>query len=200
MRQQMDINFWSCVDMAHAVLNAWLSPTSSSKGSERHLIFTSSVVAFIPIVGYGPYSPGKAAIKSLSDTLAQEVLLYGEDVKIHTVFPGNILTPGLENENKTKPGITHKLEEADPSQMPDDAAAKAIKGLERGEYLVTLTWLGALMRGLAWGGSAKNNWLIDSIVSWVAGIIWAFVGMDLDGKVKAYGKLHGHPSTYAKKT
>ncbi len=199
MRSQMDVNYWSCADMAHAILNEWLAPGSVGKGNERHLIFTSSVAALYTVAGYAPYSPAKAAIKSLSDTLAQEVLLYGDEVKVHTVFPGTITSPGLERENKTKPDITHILEESDPVQSPDDVAAKAISGLEKGEYLVTVSWLGVLMRATAWGGSKKNNWLVDTVMTWLASIISIFVGMDLNGKVRAYGKKHGHPSTYPKK-
>jgi 3-dehydrosphinganine reductase len=200
MRQQMDVNYWTCVDVAHATLTEWLSPSSSLKGKEKHLIFTSSVVAFYPIAGYAPYGPGKAAIKSLSDTLAQEVLLYGEDVKVHTVFPGNIASPGFENENKTKPGITHILEESDPVQTPDEVAAKSISGLEAGEYLITVGLLGAAMRGCAWGGSARNNWVTDTAMTWVTSIAWGFIGRDLDGKVRSYRKKFGHPSSYEKKT
>jgi 3-dehydrosphinganine reductase len=181
MRQQMDVNYWSCVDVAHAILTEWLSPSSSVKGKPKHLIFTSSVVAFYPIVGYTPYGPGKAAIKSLSDTLAQEILLYGE------------------NENLTKPGITHILEEPDPVQTPDQAAKAAISGLESGEYLITLGLLGSAMRACAWGGSPRNNWVVDTAFTWITSIAWAFIGKDLDGKVKSYFKKHGHPSTYERK-
>jgi 3-dehydrosphinganine reductase len=184
--------------MAHAIFGEWLTPTAEKK--ERHLIFTSSVVAFYPVAGYAPYAPAKAAIKSLSDTLAQEVLLYGDHVKIHTVFPGTILTPGYETENKTKPGITFILEESDPEQTPEQVAKNAISGLEKGEYLVTVGWLGAAMRGCAWGGSARNNWITDTAMTWITSIVWGFVGRDLDGKVRSYAKKHGHPSTYAKKT
>jgi 3-dehydrosphinganine reductase len=198
MRQQMDINYWSCVDMAQAILGSWLAPASSSKGRERHLIFTSSVVAFYPVAGYAPYAPSKAAIKSLSDTLAQELLLYGEDVKVHTVFPGTISSPGLERENQSKPEITHILEESDPVQTPDVVAARAIDGLEKGQYLVTVGWLGAAMRACAWGGSKRNSWVLDTLMTWVTSLAWPFVAWDLDGKVKAYGKKNGHPSTYAK--
>jgi 3-dehydrosphinganine reductase len=198
MRQQMDVNYWSCVDMAHAILNEWLAPYAD-KGKERHLIFTSSVVAFYPIAGYAPYAPSKAAIRSLSDTLAQEVLVYGDNVKVHTIFPGTILTPGFERENETKPDITRILEESDPVQTPDVVAANAIAGLEKGEYLVTVGWLGSALRGCAWGGSARNNWVLDTAMAWITSIVWAFVGRDLDGKTKAYGKKNGHPSTYAKK-
>lgn len=200
MRQQMDVNYWSCVDIAHAILTEWLAPTSGLKGKEKHLIFTSSVVAFYPIAGYAPYGPGKAAIKNLSDTLAQEVLLYGDDVKIHTVFPGSISSPGFDNENKTKPAVTHLLEESDPVQTPDEVAAKSISGLENGEYLITVGLLGSAMRACAWGGSARNNWLTDTALTWITSIAWGFIARDLDGKVRSYGKKHGHPSTYEKKT
>jgi 3-dehydrosphinganine reductase len=199
MRWQMDVNYWSCADMAHAILPEWLAPTSVGKGNTRHLVFTSSVAALYTVVGYAPYSPAKAAIKSLSDSLAQEVLLYGDDVKVHTVFPGTITSPGLERENKTKPDVTHILEETDPAQSPDVVAAKAISGLENGDYLVTVSWLGVLMRANAWGGSEKNNWFVDTIMACIASIVAVFVGMDLNGKVKAYRKKHGHPSTYPKK-
>lgn len=200
MRQQMDINFWTCVDMAHAILKVWLAPSSPTKGQERHLIFTSSVVAFYPVAGYAPYAPGKAAIKSLSDSLVQEVLLYDEAVKIHTVFPGTISSPGLDKENLTKPEITHILEESDPVRTPDVLAAKSIAGLENGEYLVTVGLIGAAMRACAWGGSRRNNWVLDTILTCITSLVWLFVGPDLDGKVKAYRKKHGHPSTYAKRT
>ena len=198
MRQQMDVNYWSCVEMAHAILGEWLSPSAEKK--ERHLIFTSSVVAFFPVAGYAPYAPAKAAIKSLSDTLAQECLLYGDHVKIHTIFPGTILSPGLENENKTKPGITFILEESDPEQTADQVAKNSIMGLENGEYLITVGLLGAAMRGCAWGGSARNNWITDTAMTWITSIAWGFIGRDLDGKVRGYAKKHGHPSTYERRT
>ncbi|RDW87271.1 3-ketodihydrosphingosine reductase-like protein tsc10 [Coleophoma crateriformis] len=191
-RQQMDVNYWTCWDMAQAVLSQWLSPTAE-KGKERHLVFTSSVLAFYATAGYGPYSPSKAAIRSLSDTLVQEVLLYGEDVKIHTVFPGSIQSNGFEEEKKTKPEITFILEESDPIQSAEVVAANAISGLENGDYLVTVGWLGSLMRSCAWGGVRRNNWVLDTVMTWIVSIVWFFIGMDLDGKVRKYGREHGHP-------
>jgi len=202
MRQHMDVNFWSCVDMAHAVLSEWLSPSclasDAQSHKERHLIFTSSVVAFFPVAGYAPYAPSKAAIKSLSDTLVQEVLLYSDSVKVHTVFPGTISSPGLDIENQSKPEITHILEDSDPVQSPETVAKRAIEGLERGEYLVTVGWLGSAMRACAWGGSRRNNWVLDTLLTWITSLVWFFVGMDLDGKVRKFRKERGHPSRYSK--
>ncbi|RKF55561.1 3-ketodihydrosphingosine reductase gsl-3 [Erysiphe neolycopersici] len=198
MRYQMDINFWSCVEMAQAILPGWLSLEAITKKKTRHLIFTSSVVAFFPVAGYASYAPSKAAIKSLSDTLAQELILYADEIKVHTVFPGTIQSPGLDRENKTKPDITHILEESDPVQTPDVVATKAITGLEKGEYLVTVGWLGDAMRGCAWGGSKRNSWVIDTVVTWITSLIWPFITIDLNGKVRSYRQSNGHPSTYTK--
>lgn len=195
----MDINYFSAAYTAHAILQEWLSPSSSIKGSPKHLIFTSSVVAFYSIAGYSPYAPAKSALKCLSDTLAQEMLLYGDEIKVHTVFPGNISTPGMTQENLSKPDITHILEESDPVQTPEEVAAKSIKGLENGEYLITVGFLGSAMRACAWGGSPRNNWLVDTGLTWITSMIWGIIAWDLDGKVKSYGKKHGHPSTYPKK-
>lgn len=140
-------------------------------------------------MGYTPYSPAKAAIKSLSDTLYQEVLAYPNPPQIHTVFPGTIASPGLELENQGKPEITHQLESTDPIQTPEEVAKNAIRGLERGEYLVTVGWLGSLMRACAWGGSRRGDWLLDTIVTWVTSLVWWFVGRDLDGQVKKWGEV-----------
>ncbi|KZP06015.1 3-ketodihydrosphingosine reductase tsc-10 [Athelia psychrophila] len=210
-RQLMDVNYWSCWDMSQAIMREWLAPSPeppsnssesqppSTKGVRRHLIFTSSVAAFYSVAGYASYSPSKAAIKSLSDTLAQEVLLYGEEVKIHTIFPGTIASPGNVTENLTKPDITHILEESDPVLTPDEVALKAIQGLEKGEYLVTVGFLGSAMRACAWGGSRRNGRVLDTLFTWIISIVWLFIGPQLDGQVTAFRRKHGHPSTYAKK-
>ncbi|KAI9833211.1 MAG: 3-dehydrosphinganine reductase [Phylliscum demangeonii] len=218
LRNQMDQNYWSAAYMAQAALKEWLKPRESTNWQEddgnllpgpRHLIFTSSVLAFYSMVGYAPYAPTKAALRSLSDGLAQEVQLYSgarrhnankgpvTDVKIHTVFPGTFFSPGYEQENLTKPAITKKLEEADKGQTEEEVAAISVRGLERGEYLVTTSFLGSLMRACSWGGSPRNSWVLDSVLSWILSIAWFFVQRDLDGKVFKWGQKYGYPEPRA---
>ncbi|KAM3079872.1 3-dehydrosphinganine reductase, variant 2 [Clarireedia jacksonii] len=195
MRSQMDMNYWSCVDMAHAILGQWLSPENNDhtqrRPTDRHLIFTSSVLAFYSTAGYSPYSPAKAALKSFADTLDQELLLYPNPPKIHAVFPATITSPGLERENRTKPAVTLLLEEADPVQSPEQVAKAAIEGLERGEFLITTGLLGSAMRACAWGGSRRNAGLKDWIVECSLAAVWGVVRWDLDGKVKKWGVEKG---------
>ncbi|KAI9676989.1 MAG: 3-dehydrosphinganine reductase [Caeruleum heppii] len=234
LRAQMDQNYWSSAYIAHAALRAWLTPSphpskpsslSSSATSPlpRHIIFTSSVVAFYPLVGYSPYAPAKAALRSLSDTLSQELQLYngsrlhpssspqktGSDVKIHTIFPGTIYSPGYAREALSKPLITRKLEEDDKGQTEEEAARASIRGLERGDYLVMTSFLGRMLGAAAWGGSPRNGgWDLGGMMTRVFDIVltcglsvgWLFVQPSLDGKVRDWGRREGHPTSYKKGT
>lgn len=206
LRAQMDINFWAASYLARATLKTWLKPTTTKVDVEtaatkppRHFIITSSLVCFVGLAGYSPYAPAKSALRSLADSLRSEVRLYNgyrsanpdkgpaTDVEIHLCTPGTIFSPGLEQENKTKPAVTKVLEESDPRQTEDEVAAAAVKGLEKGNYLVATQWLGNLMRAGTLGGSPRNSIFIDTILSWVTSIVWLFMQPDLDSKVFKWG-------------
>lgn len=218
LAEQMDSNYFTSAYMAHAALNAWLKPspptttpkttdstkapppsgpsTDSQAQRPKHLIFTSSVLAFYPILGYGPYSPCKSALRALSDTLSQELHLYSSPpcprIQIHTVFPGTILTAAYAAENRIKPAVTKKLEEDDKGQTPDEVAAESVRALERGEELVTTGWLGWAMYVSALGGSRRRGWgVLDTLGAWVVGVVMVFVRRDMDGKVRRWGEVNG---------
>ncbi|KAK3063442.1 3-dehydrosphinganine reductase, partial [Teratosphaeriaceae sp. CCFEE 6253] len=169
----MEINYWAATYLAHATLRRWLRPTTaSSKAGDnqaapalpRHFIITSSTTCFVGVAGYAPYSPPKAALRSLADTLRSELNLYNgylrghpgqgpaAEVKIHCVVPGTITSPGLDHENSLKHPVTAALEDGDPAQTEDEVAAAAVKGLESGGYLITTQFLGHAMRAGTLGG------------------------------------------------
>lgn len=201
-RRNMEVNFFGAAEMARAVLREWLAPENKTgpNAQPKHMIFTSSVAAFLALVGYGTYSPSKWALRALADTLAQEVQLYPDNpVKVHIVYPGTIKSPGLERENRTKPGITLEIEKDDVAQEPEECAAQAIKGLQRGDHFVTVSWLGNLMRCGIMGGSVRNSWVWDTLVGWLVPIVYFFVLMDFNSKIKDWARKYGHPSTYVKK-
>ncbi|KAI8963517.1 3-ketodihydrosphingosine reductase tsc-10 [Daldinia sp. FL1419] len=198
-RSQMDINFWGAAEMAHAILRLWCAPDAPVIPEPKHLIFTSSVLAFFPVVGYGPYTPAKSALRGLSDTLVQEVEAYPQNVKIHVVYPASIGSPGFDRENRTKPGVTKMLEEGDPVQSPDAVAASAIQGLEKGHYSITTALYGHIFKWSTLGGSPRNNWFIDTLMCCLIPLVWIFVLPDIFSKIRKYCKTHGHPATYRAK-
>jgi 3-dehydrosphinganine reductase len=220
LRAQMDTIYWSAAYMAHAALNAWLQPFSSSTSSSllsapenkqikdlasddtRHIIFTSSTLAFFPVAGYAPYSPAKAAMKSLTDTLNQELAVYNgartsatttrphADIRVHTIYPMGILTPGFENENKIKPALTRMLEKDDKPQTPDEVARIAIERLEQGEHHITTMFLGHLLKGVGMGASVRSS-IKDILYHMLGSIAILFVAPDFVKKCWSWGREKG---------
>ncbi|GAB1737523.1 hypothetical protein NU219Hw_g1834t1 [Hortaea werneckii] len=209
LRSQMEINYWAATYLAHATLRLWLKPAPSKPDTPkeanlppqpRHFIMTSSVVSFCGLAGYAPYSPAKSALRSLADTLRSELNMYNAyrrshpsagpsaEIQIHCVVPGTITSPGHSQEQELKHPVTKVLEESDPAQTEDEVAAASVKGLERGEYLITTQWLGNLMRVGMLGGSPRNNWFLDTVLSWIVSVAWLFIGPDMEGKVWDWGK------------
>ncbi len=206
LHSQMDINYWAAAYLAHATLRSWLKPTTvkhteteASAVPPRHFIMTSSVGCYVGLVGYAPYSPAKAAERNLADSLRSEIQLYNSyrganptkgpfaEVMIHCVTPGTILSPGYDQENMTKPAVTKQIEETDPRQNEDQVAAAAVKGLEKGYFLISTQWLGKLMRASMLGGTQRNNAFVDTVVGWVSYLVWLIIANDLDGKVIRWG-------------
>jgi 3-dehydrosphinganine reductase len=218
LRKQMELNYFATAYMAHKALKTWLYPDvpyrvqekSTVPESPRHFVMTSSALAFINVAGYSPYAPAKAALRSLADGLRSEIQLYNAarrsensptgiapapfDVEINVIFPGSILSPGFENENKTKHPVTAELDETDPKQTELEAATAAVKGLESGHFMTPTNWLVHLMRWATLSGSRKNNLVMDVVGVWIATIVWLFVALDLDSKVWGWGKKNGMPA------
>jgi 3-dehydrosphinganine reductase len=201
----MDSNYFSCVYMAHAVLNAWLRPSDKPKATStpppaRHIVFTGSFVSFYSFTGFAPYSPSKAAIRALSDALSQEMNLYAAAhphlprVRVHTVFPATMPTQSLEDENRVKADVTQSLEEGDQILSPEECAKRAIKGLESGEELVPTSTIIRLVMASVMGGSIRGGFwkgLANTILGWVTMVVMIFIRWEMDTKVAKWGKVHG---------
>ena len=119
------------------------SPQQASS-PKRRIVFTASLLSFTPIPGYAAYAPAKAALRMLADTLREECILY--DIDIACTFPANILSPGFEEEEKTKPAITRTIEGTAGAETPDVVAQRIIDRLERGYKHITYEFNGALVK------------------------------------------------------
>ncbi|KAK4169274.1 hypothetical protein QBC43DRAFT_307331 [Cladorrhinum sp. PSN259] len=202
-RRNMDVNYFGSAEMSRAILREWLSPENSTspQAEPKHLVFTASVLALFTIVGYGPYSPTKYALRGLADTLVMEMNMYPDNpVKIHIVYPATIVSAGLDKENQTKHDITLELEKEEPPEAPETVASRSIAGLEKGEYNVAVSLLGKLMLSGAQGGSPRNNWVFDTLLGWIVPIVYFFVLRMLNGSVRGWAKANGHPMLAKKKS
>jgi short-subunit dehydrogenase len=80
----MDVNFWGAVHTTKAFL-----PFLKQR-QEAHIVNISSVDGIVPNPNGGAYAAAKAAMKSFSETLYQE--LQGSNISVTCVLPGGVKT------------------------------------------------------------------------------------------------------------
>ncbi|SJL14410.1 related to 3-ketosphinganine reductase [Armillaria ostoyae] len=176
----------------------WVQALSALEGTKRmvkeniqgKIVFISSFLGFMSMVGFSSYASGKFALRGLglAETLRSEFLLYG--IEVHIFFPGNMLTPGLEAENRTKPKIVLKLEETDTGQTAEHAAEGLLQGVSRGDFHITNDLLGNIFRSSTRGTTPRNGVFLDEIYTffgWVGLPIWRRI---TDSTVRGHRKEH----------
>ncbi|KAI0667845.1 oxidoreductase [Trametes maxima] len=152
------------------------------------IVFVSSVLAFFSIIGYASYSPGKFALRGLAETLKSELKLY--EIDVHIAFPATIYTPGYEEENKTKPRITLKIEESDEGDSPQAVAAAILKGVQKGNFHITTGALGDIFRSSSAGASPRPNFLLDVLYNFIGFVGLPFWRQSVDSAVTAHRNEH----------
>jgi 3-dehydrosphinganine reductase len=126
-REMMNLNYFGTVHMAKA-----LAPAMIKRGS-GYIVNFSSGAGFMAPFGYTAYAPSKYAVRGFSDSLRLELKPMG--IRVSIVFPPDTDTPGMENENKTKPYET--LEAFSSKLLPAHKVAEAVlKGMKRGRYTI----------------------------------------------------------------
>lgn len=97
----------------------------------------------------------------MAECLRSELQLYG--ITVHCYFAATILSPGLENENKTKPTLTKEIEGTDEGQTPDRCATWMVQGLEQGYFSITDGLIGNVLR-ISGGCAPGNTFFMDSLI------------------------------------
>ena len=91
-----------------------------------------------------------------------ELQMHG--IQVHSYFPATILSPGFEEENKTKPSLTKEIEGTDEGQAPEQCAAHLLRGIEQNYFNVTDCLIGSFMRIASGGCAPGQGWLADSLL------------------------------------
>lgn len=129
--QMMDLNYFGTVHMVRALL-----PDMLARGS-GHIVNTSSMAGFYGPFGYSAYTASKYAVRGFSDVLRLELKLKRLKLRVSVVFPPDMDTPGMAEENKTKPFETRVASEAMVKLLPPEKVAKAVlRGIRRGQYVI----------------------------------------------------------------
>jgi 3-dehydrosphinganine reductase len=126
-RDMMDLNYFGTLHMVKALV-----PEMIERG-RGYIVNFSSGAGFLALFGYAAYVPSKYAVRGLSDSLRLELKPLG--VRVSVVFPPDTDTPGLKQENKTKPFET--LEAFSSQVLSAEQVARAIlRAMKRGQYTI----------------------------------------------------------------
>ncbi|KAF8621629.1 hypothetical protein AX15_007647 [Amanita polypyramis BW_CC] len=168
LKRGMEDTYWVQALTALAAVKGMVRDRVQGK-----IVFVSSLLGYMSIIGYSSYSPGKHALRGLAETLRSELLLYS--ISVHIFFPGSIYSPGYIEENKVKPKITLKIEESDEGMKPEQSAQTLLRGVESGNFHIVSDILGNIFRASTRGSTPNNNLFLDTIyalIGWIGLPIW----------------------------
>ena len=101
-RHMLDVNY-----LGHVNLVRTFGPELVAQRSGT-ICLVASLAALMPIYGYAAYAASKAALAAFAESLRQELKLHGVNVVVH--YPPTTDTPGLVEENRTKPPAVWAIE------------------------------------------------------------------------------------------
>ena len=172
----MEVNYLGTVHVVQACTKLMIAHNKlADKKIAGRVVMVGSVLGLFGLIGYGAYVPTKFALRGLAEVLMQE--LKPHNISVHLMFPGTILSPGYEEEQKRKPQITKDIEGADEGQTCEQIAKKLLIGVERGDGFITSDIIGELARCYASGMGPKSSkwWGLGQVVDVVAGAAGAIV-------------------------
>lgn len=157
-RHMMDVDYFGTVHAIKAALPAMVAEGRN----DGQIVLVSSGLGLISWIGFSQYSGAKYALRGLAESLRNELLLYG--IRVSIFYPGNIDSPGFEEENKTKPPEARTIEGVSEVTPPDSVAQSLINGISDGQFSITNEFMPFLLRTLANGVAPRNNSILETVL------------------------------------
>ncbi|CAK9437489.1 uncharacterized protein LODBEIA_P18670 [Lodderomyces beijingensis] len=168
----MDVNYKTAINVVHAGFKHMMAVNHQIRPQEwtkRNVVLFSSVVGLFPFIGYAQYGPMKSAVDSLSLILRQELKPY--NFRVSCVYPGNFLSEGYEEEQKTKPAITREIEGSSPAISGEECASIVLDQLQKGYDSITTDFIGWVLSCSVLGTRPRQWGLIQVVVGLIFSII-----------------------------
>jgi 3-dehydrosphinganine reductase len=161
-RKTMDVNFFGSYHTVKATLPHMVKTPLSRDEPKRRVIFVASAGSLATIVGYGSYASSKYALRGFSDTMRNELQLYGIETSIF--FPAKIHTPMIAREMPGKPAAAEQLDSHSVAVSADTAARALVHGLSSGYYAITLDPISEMLRITGNGIPQRNNLMLEVLL------------------------------------
>lgn len=128
-KNNMNVNYYGQLVPTLIVLPYFM------EAKNGYIIFTSSIMGFMAVMGYTTYCPSKFAVFGLAEVFRHELLPY--NIKVSILFPTDTDTPGLAEENIVKPEECKIISETGTVMTAEEVAEEFIDAVlnERFEIL-----------------------------------------------------------------
>jgi 3-dehydrosphinganine reductase len=146
-KNQMDTNYFGQL-IPTLILLPYFMETKQGQ-----IAFVSSLGAEVGIIGYTAYTPTKAALVGLAETLRHELKPYNIDISV--LYPSDTDTPGFEIENQSKPPETAILSKTANLYTAEKVAEVFVDGLVKRRFTIIFgaaRWIRLVFRCMPWLG------------------------------------------------
>jgi short-subunit dehydrogenase len=139
-RRMMEVDYFGTLYPIRAV-----APSMVERG-RGSIVAISSAAGLLGIYGYTAYSPAKFAVRGLIQALRDELAPHG--VHVGCVFPPDVDTPQLAEENRWKPVETAAIGGSIKPLTAERVARVIVRAIERERFAVYPDTATALLAGL----------------------------------------------------
>ncbi|CAK6966848.1 -ketodihydrosphingosine reductase [Scomber scombrus] len=148
-KRMMEVNYLGSVYPTRAVI------TTMKERRMGRIMFVSSQAGQIGLFGYTAYSPSKFALRGLAESLQMEMKPY--NIYVTVAYPPDTDTPGLAEENKTKPLETKLISETSGVCQPDQVAKIIVRDAVQGNFNSSVGPDGYMLSALTCGMSPVTS-------------------------------------------
>ncbi|GLZ33738.1 short-chain dehydrogenase/reductase SDR [Lentzea sp. NBRC 105346] len=127
-RQMIEVDYFGTLYAIRAVAPQMVKNRAGS------IVAVSSATGLLGIYGYSAYGPAKFAVRGLMESLRAELTPHG--VHVGVVFPPDVDTPQLADENRFKPAETFAISGTIKPMTPEAVAQKIVQGMDRRRFLI----------------------------------------------------------------
>uniref|UniRef100_A0A2P2JX18 3-dehydrosphinganine reductase n=1 Tax=Rhizophora mucronata TaxID=61149 RepID=A0A2P2JX18_RHIMU len=166
VRSMIEVNLMGSFNMIKAALPGMKNRKDRGPAS---IALVSSQAGQVGVYGYTAYSASKFGLRGLGEALQQEVI--ADNIHLSLVFPPDTDTPGLVEENKSKPQLTSVIAGSSSMMKADEVAKKALDGIKSGSFIVPCNFEGILLSIATPGLSPQRSFLMAFLEVVAAGII-----------------------------
>jgi 3-dehydrosphinganine reductase len=138
-RRMMEVDYFGTLYPIRAV-----APSMVERG-RGSIVAISSAAGLLGIYGYTAYSPAKFAVRGLMQALRDELRPHG--VHVGCVFPPDVDTPQLAEENRWKPAETAAIGGSIKPLTAERVARVTVRAIERERFAIHPDTATALLAG-----------------------------------------------------